>query len=160
MRLKKIIGFLNKRKDGIYENAGFIGGTVTGILIGLFEIFILLAYSDTLKSTLETQISMYSGMSVNIDLLYIATIILTPLLVIIIHMLLGVLFGMTISKKLKDKKILILFVSVIIGILFGFITSSPISRIITIIIITATWIIFGIIQVLLLSRFEHKNEEQ
>ena len=103
---------------------------------------------------------MYSSMSVNIDLLYIATIILTPLLVILIHMLLGVLFGMTISKKLKDKKILILPVAVIIGILFGFITSSPISRLTTIIIITATWLVFGLIQILLISKLENKNEEQ
>lgn len=160
MRLKKIISFLNKRKEGIYENAGFIGGTVTGILIGLFEIFILIVYRDILKASLETQISMYSSMSVNIDLLYIATIILTPLLVILIHMLLGVLFGMTISKKLKDKKILILPVAVIIGILFGFITSSPISRLTTIIIITATWLVFGLIQILLISKLENKNEEQ
>ena len=160
MRLKKIISFLNKRKEGIYENAGFIGGTVTGILLVLFEIFILRVYRDILKASLETQISMYSSMSVNIDLLYIATIILTPLLVILIHMLLGVLFGMTISKKLKDKKILILPVAVIIGILFGFITSSPISRLTTIIIITATWLVFGLIQILLISKLENKNEEQ
>ncbi|SEQ24668.1 hypothetical protein SAMN04487977_103149 [Treponema bryantii] len=160
MRLKKLTGLLNKRKNGICENAGFIGGSVTGILIGLFELYILLVYKDILKSSFEGQVSRYTGMSIDIDLLYIATIILTPLLVIIIHMLLGVLFGMSISKKLKDKKILILFTSIIIGIIFGFLTTSPISRLITVIIITITWLIFGLIQISLISRFEHKNEEQ
>lgn len=159
MRLKKILEFLNKRKESYYENAGFLSGIVLGILIGLFQLYLFIAYKEAMLNDLEHQLSIAQNLEIDISKLYLIMTIITPLLIVFVHILLGVLFGSFITKKVNGSKIFIILSSVIIGLIFGFITNSPMPRIFTVVIVAFAWIVFGILQIVLISVYERKNEK-
>lgn len=157
MRLKKILEFLNKRKESHYENSGFLGGIVLGILIGIFQLYLFIAYKEAMLNALEHQLSVVQNLEIDISKLYLIMAIITPLLIVFVHILLGVLFGSFITKKVNGSKIFIILFSLVIGILFGFITNSPMPRIFTVVIVAFAWIVFGILQIILISIYERKK---
>lgn len=160
MRLKKILALINKRNDSTFENAGFIGGIVLGILIAVYELVGMLLYKKVLIAELQYTLSVIPEGTYNIELMYLFVEIVTPVVIVLIHMLIGVLFGSFITKKTNGNPLILFPVSVGIGILFGLITNSPFKRIVTVFSIAFFWLVFAFIQFFILKKSETGKKDE
>ncbi|MBN1696426.1 MAG: hypothetical protein JW881_02825 [Spirochaetales bacterium] len=159
MRLSRIIGFLNRRKENEMTGAGFIAGTVLGIIIGLYIFLSVLILKEVTLNQLELSLKPYERLiSMDPVTIYYITLIATPLIVVFIHMIIGVVIGIGVNKLKKPSAWKILLGGAALGTLFGFITSAPAPRIVTFIVCLAAWIVFSLV-FLLTVRLSNREPE-
>jgi len=157
LKLGKI---LKKRNESFYANNGFVAGIVLGIIVALFSIMTVFLFKERFFSELSQAEKQYGKLiMLDKDSLYWLSIIVTPLVIVIVHSIIGLYIGIFINKIKESKNIVILLASITLGVIFGLITRLPANRNLILLGNIIAWVLFAIIFIYLNNRSKTQKNE-
>jgi len=154
MSISIIRKILAKKNESDFTKAGFLSGIFAGIIIGIFTFGIYIINKKKYFEEIDS-IKNIVQFPVPNETIWIISIILTPPVIVIIYSIVGIILG-SLFKTFEGKNWLIIIFSFLIGIIWGTITNLPVSKIFIIIINILSWLLFGIIFILLTYRKKGK----
>ena len=136
---------LAKRGTSKSANAGFWAGLAAGVITAVFALLTALLAKETLLEQFAMLKEQYGALIPDIDTLYLLNVVITPPVIVLIHAVVGILFGLFFDRLQSKTPLKALLLSLLLGLIFGVITDLPVSRLAIMVVSLFTWLLFAFV---------------